>query len=147
MVYKRHTHFIGSHIIWATVGYGGGQNYISASWHIATVVLLLSLVGSNAFDIKSTLLCFSLLHKWQNDQNIFLAALPSPSSPIITQHIFLAVQWPVLPWLAHFTLWSFFTSVKVVDICVGGGKNTHFFFSPWVSARLRFIAHSSWLEG
>ena len=73
---------------------GGRQNYISASWHIATkaatvVVLLLSLVGSNAFDIKSTLLCFSHpLHKWQNDQNIF-PALPSPPSPIITQHIFL----------------------------------------------------------
>ena len=88
----RDTHFIGSHIIWATVGYGGGrQNYISASWHIATkaatvVVLLLSLVGSNAFDIKRCALV--LLHKWQNDQNIF-PALPSPPSPIITQHIFL----------------------------------------------------------
>ena len=131
MVYKRHTHFIGSHIIWATVGYGGGQNYISASWHIATVVLLLSLVGSNAFDIKSTLLCFSLLHKWQNDQNIFLAALPSPSSPIITQHIFLRLlyndQFYHDSHISHFGL--FYPSVKVVDLCGRWEKHTFLFFS------------------
>ena len=72
---------------------GGRQNYISASWHIATkaatvVVLLLSLVGSNAFDIKSTLLCFSpppQMAEWsEHISNIAISSLP-----IITQHIFL----------------------------------------------------------
>ena len=96
---------------------GGRQNYISASWHIATkaatvVVLLLSLVGSNAFDIKSTLLCFSpppQMAEWsEHISNIAISSLPHNN----TAHFsYTAVQWPVLPWLAHFTLWSFFTQV------------------------------------
>ena len=73
---------------------GGRQNYISASWHIATkaatvVVLLLSLVGSNAFDIKSTLLCFSpppQMAEWsEHISSIAISSLPHNN----TAHFFL----------------------------------------------------------
>ena len=79
----------------------------------------------------------------------FHPALPSPPSPIITQHIFLRLlyndQFYHDSHISHFGL--FYPSVKVVDLCGRWEKHTFLFFFMSADARLRFIAHSSWLEG
>ena len=118
---------------------GGRQNYISASWHIATkaatvVVLLLSLVGSNAFDIKSTLLCFShpppQMAEWsEHISSIAISSLPHNNTAHFSYTAVYNDQFYHDSHISHFGL--FYPSVKVVDLCGRWEKHTFLFFS-WV---------------